>query len=153
MSRRNHLTDLGTIATVDLTELGAGKEGWLDNPNLICALDTNSLAIANRYSLLILELSHPSSPVTFRVKIRPNLSPIEAEYVSAVEWLVFDDIRVIAIGTSCGYLLIYSLSADLIHKQVSIYLFIFFYFNLIIANRNYNNQFTCTSKYPISNRC
>jgi hypothetical protein len=46
------------------------------------------------------------------------LSPIEAEYVSALEWLVFDDIRVIAVGTSCGYFLVFSLSGDLIHKQV-----------------------------------
>ncbi|XP_076960109.1 uncharacterized protein LOC143636388 [Bidens hawaiensis] len=118
MSRRSHLTDLGTIANLDLSDLGAGKEGWLDNPNLICALDTDSLQIANRYFLLVLEWSHASAPANFRVKIRPNLSPIEAEYVSALEWLVFDDIRVIAVGTSCGYLLIYSLGGDLIHKQL-----------------------------------
>ncbi|KAJ0601195.1 putative rab3-GAP regulatory subunit, WD40-repeat-containing domain superfamily [Helianthus annuus] len=118
MARRTHLTDLGTIANLDLTELGAGKEGWLDNPNLLCAFDTDSLAIANRYFLLVLEWSHASAPASFRVKIRPNLSPIEAEYVSALEWLVFDDIRVIAVGTSCGYLLIYSLGGDLIHKQL-----------------------------------
>ncbi|KAI3497167.1 hypothetical protein L1887_39579 [Cichorium endivia] len=118
MAPRTHLTDLGSIANVDLTELGAGKEGWLDNPNLRCALDTNSLAIANRYYLLVLEWSNASGTASFRIKIRPNLSPIEAEYISALEWLVFDDIRVIAIGTSCGYLLIYSLGGDLIHKQL-----------------------------------
>ncbi|KAI3702782.1 hypothetical protein L6452_28534 [Arctium lappa] len=118
MAPRTHLTDLGSIASVDLTELGAGKEGWLDNPNILCALDTNSLAIASRYFLLVLEWSNASSPARFRVKIRPNLSPIEAEHVSALEWFVFDDIRVIAIGTSCGYLLIYSLGGDLIHKQL-----------------------------------
>lgn len=118
MAPRTHLTDLGSIANVDLTELGAGKEGWLDNPNLRCALDTNSLAIANRYYLLVLEWSNASGTSSFRIKIRPNLSPIEAEYISALEWLVFDDIRVIAIGTSCGYLLIYSLGGDLIHKQL-----------------------------------
>ncbi|XP_023745236.2 uncharacterized protein LOC111893405 [Lactuca sativa] len=118
MAPRTHLTDLGSIANVDLTELGAGKEGWLDNPNLLCALDTNSLAIANRYYILVLEWSNASGTASFRVKIRPNLSPIEAEYVSALEWLVFDDIRVIAIGTSCGYFLIYSLGGDLIHKQL-----------------------------------
>ncbi|XP_024959104.1 rab3 GTPase-activating protein non-catalytic subunit [Cynara cardunculus var. scolymus] len=118
MAPRTHLTDLGSIASVDLTELGAGKEGWLDNPNVLCALDTNSLAIASRYFLLVLEWSTASGLAGFRVKIRPNLSPIEAEYISALEWFVFDDIRVIAIGTSCGYLLIYSLGGDLIHKQL-----------------------------------
>ncbi|KAI3703906.1 hypothetical protein L1987_74102 [Smallanthus sonchifolius] len=112
------LTNLGSIATVDLSELGAGKEGWLDNPNILCALDTNSLAIASRYFLLVLDWPHASAPASFRVKIRPNLSPIEAECISALEWLVFDEIRVIAIGTSCGYLLIYSLGGDLIHRQL-----------------------------------
>ncbi|GFP80352.1 anthocyanidin 3-o-glucoside 6''-o-acyltransferase [Phtheirospermum japonicum] len=53
------------------------------------------------------------------VKIRPELSPIESEYISAVEWLVFDDdIRVLSVGTSCGYLLIFSIHGRLIHRQI-----------------------------------
>lgn len=113
------MTDLGSIACDALGELGAGKESWLvDNPNLLCALDTHSLALSSRYLLLVLQWSNGPDPATFRVKIRPNLSPIEAEYISALEWLVFDNITVIAIGTSCGYLLIYSLGGDLIHKQI-----------------------------------
>ncbi|CAL5405946.1 unnamed protein product [Camellia sinensis] len=62
----------------------------------------HSLALANRSLVLILDLSHGTNPASLRVKIRPTLSPIEAEYVSAIEWLVFDDFRVIALGTSCG---------------------------------------------------
>lgn len=116
MSRRNHTTDLGCIACDELSELGAGKEGWLiDNPSLLCALDTHALALSNRSLVLILAWSDPRSP---RVKIRPELSPIEAEFISAIEWLVFDEIRVIAIGTSRGYLLIYSLDGEMIHRQV-----------------------------------
>ncbi|KAL7249688.1 hypothetical protein ACSBR1_011802 [Camellia fascicularis] len=119
MARRNHTTELGSIASDDLTELGAGKEGWLvDNPNLLTALDTHSLAIANHSVVLVLDWSDGSDPTGPRVKIRPTLSPIESEYISSVEWLVFDDIRVLALGTSCGYLLIYSLRGDLIHKQI-----------------------------------
>ncbi|GMP53135.1 hypothetical protein CsSME_00018693 [Camellia sinensis var. sinensis] len=119
MARRNHTTELGSIACDDLTELGAGKEGWLvDNPNLLTALDTHSLAIANHSVVLVLDWSDGSDPTGPRVKIRPTLSPIESEYISSVEWLVFDDIRVLALGTSCGYLLIYSLRGDLIHKQI-----------------------------------
>lgn len=115
MGKRNHTTELGCIACEELTELGAGKEGWLvDNPNLLCALDTHALALANRSLVLTLSWSDSDSS---RVKIRPDLSPIEAEVISAVEWLVFNDIRAIAVGTSCGYLLIYSLGGDLIHKQ------------------------------------
>lgn len=119
MARRNLTTELGCIACEDLTELGAGKEGWLlNNPNLLAALDTHSLALANRSIVLILHWSEGSDPVRNRVKIVPELSPIEAEYISAIAWLVFDDIKVLALGTSRGYLLTYSLRGDLIHKQV-----------------------------------
>ncbi|XP_015876259.3 uncharacterized protein LOC107412934 [Ziziphus jujuba] len=116
MAKRVYTTELGCIACEDLSELGAGKEGWLvDNPNLICALDTHSLALANRILILMIGWSDSDGS---RVKIRPELSPIEAEYISAIEWLVFDDIRVIVVGTSSGYLLIYSLTGELIHKQM-----------------------------------
>lgn len=116
MARRSYKTELGCIACQELTELGAGKEGWLvDNPNLLCAIDTHSLALANRSTILVLGWSDSDGS---RLKLRPELSPIEAERITAIEWLVFDEIRVIVAGTSCGYLLIYSLQGDLIHKQV-----------------------------------
>ncbi|XP_047969528.1 LOW QUALITY PROTEIN: rab3 GTPase-activating protein non-catalytic subunit-like [Salvia hispanica] len=125
MSRRNHTTELGSIASVDLSAVGAGKQGWLvENPNLLVALDTNSIALANRSSIFILNVvsidqrrldTHPNRAS----KIIPELSPIEAEYISAVEWLVFDhDIRVLAVGTSCGNLLIFSIHGRLIHRQI-----------------------------------
>ncbi|KAG8502450.1 hypothetical protein CXB51_000349 [Gossypium anomalum] len=120
MSKRSHhhLTELGCIACEDLTEFGAGKEGWLApdaGTTVLCALDAHSLAIANRSVVLILGWSDSDEP---RVKIRPELSPIEAERITAIEWLVFDDIKVIAIGTSRGFLLMYSLRGDLIHRQM-----------------------------------
>ncbi|KAE8680109.1 peptide-N4-(N-acetyl-beta-glucosaminyl)asparagine amidase A-like [Hibiscus syriacus] len=119
MSKRSHhLTELGCIACEDLTEFGAGKEGWLTpdaGTTVLCALDAHSLAIANRSLVLILGWSDPDE---HRVKIRPELSPIESERITAIEWLVFDDIKVIAVGTSRGFLLIYSLRGDLIHRQM-----------------------------------
>lgn len=116
MAKRINLTELGCIACEELSELGAGKEGWLvNNPNLFCALDSHSLALANRFLILIVNWGDPDAP---RVKIRPDLSPIEAESITAIEWLVFDDVRVVVAGTSCGYLLVYSVAGDLIHKQV-----------------------------------
>ncbi|KAL5564551.1 hypothetical protein UlMin_027715 [Ulmus minor] len=115
MSKRSHTSELGCIACEELGELGAGKEGWLvHNPNLLCALDTHSLALANRSVIVIIGWSDSDTP---RLKIRPDLSPIEPEFITAIEWLVFDEIRVIVIGTSCGYLLLYSLAGELIHKQ------------------------------------
>lgn len=118
MARRTHTTELGCIACKDLTDLGAGREGWLvDNRDLHCALDTHSIALSNKSLILILGWSDdPYS--NSRVKIRPDLSPIEAEHISAVEWLVFDDLRVLVVGTSRGYLLIFALDGKLIHRQL-----------------------------------
>ncbi|KAL2456069.1 hypothetical protein Fot_07767 [Forsythia ovata] len=126
MSRRLHMTDLGSIACDALTDLRTGKESWLvDNPDLLIFLDTHSVALANHSLILILHWSSSNNggpdPDKNRVlKIRPDLSPIESEYISTVEWLVFDDEvnRVFAVGTSRGYLLIYSLHGNLIHKHV-----------------------------------
>ncbi|GKV02102.1 hypothetical protein SLEP1_g14578 [Rubroshorea leprosula] len=116
MSKRTHLTDLGCIACEELSDLGAGREGWLtDDPTVLCALEPNSLAIANRNLILVLGWSDPDEP---RVNIRPDLSSTQAEYITAIEWLVFDDFRVVAVGTSKGYLLVYSLAGDLIHRQM-----------------------------------
>nr|DAD21222.1 TPA_asm: hypothetical protein HUJ06_022685 [Nelumbo nucifera] len=116
MARRSHVTELGCIACDELAELGAGKEGWLvDSANVLSTLDTHSLALANRSVILILGWRY-DDPSSRPVKIRPSLSPVEGE-ITAIEWLVFDDLHALAVGTSNGYLLIYSLESDLIHKQ------------------------------------
>lgn len=113
--KRSHTTELGCIACEELSDLGAGKEGWLvENPNILCALDTHSIALANRSFILV--TGWDDGP---RRRIRPDLSPIEAEFITSLEWLVFDEIRVIAVGTSCGYFLVYSLDGQLVHRQVS----------------------------------
>ncbi|KAE9620796.1 hypothetical protein Lal_00019655 [Lupinus albus] len=116
MTKRSYKTELGCIACDELGELGAGKPGWLvDNPNLLSAIDTHSLALANRSNILILSWSDPDYN---RVKIRPELSPTQTEHISSIEWLVFHDVRVIVVGTSCGFLFFYSLRGDLIHRQM-----------------------------------
>lgn len=125
MSKRSCTTDVGSIAYADLSHLGAGKEGWLANdPNLLCALDTHSVALCNKFLILIINWANPND-YGLRTKIRPELSPIEAEYITAIEWLVFDEIRVIAVGTSKGCLLIFDLNGDLVHKQVSGHIYFF----------------------------
>ncbi|KAL2944554.1 Rab3 GTPase-activating protein non-catalytic subunit [Bienertia sinuspersici] len=118
MAKRNHTTTLGCIACDELSELGAGKESWLvNNPFLLSALDTHSLALSNKSLIIIFGWSNDPFNNS-KTKILPELSPIHSEYISAIEWLVFDDIRVLALGTSSGYLLIYSLDGGLIHKQL-----------------------------------
>ncbi|XP_074311151.1 uncharacterized protein LOC141647018 [Silene latifolia] len=120
--RNNATTSLGFISCEELSELGAGtRESWLvDNPFLLSALDTHSLALSNKSLILVLGWSdnHDLIGNNSRVKIHPTLSPINGEFISAIEWLVFDDVRVLAVGTSSGYLLIFSLDGSLIHKQI-----------------------------------
>ncbi|XP_010276997.1 PREDICTED: rab3 GTPase-activating protein non-catalytic subunit-like isoform X2 [Nelumbo nucifera] len=117
MARRSHVTEFGCIACDELAELGAGREGWLvDNPNILSALDAHSLALANHSVILILGWNY-DDPSSRPVKIRPSLTPVEGD-ITAIEWLVFDDLHALAVGTSNGYLIIYSLESDLIHKQM-----------------------------------
>nr|XP_023906860.1 rab3 GTPase-activating protein non-catalytic subunit [Quercus suber]POF18126.1 rab3 gtpase-activating protein non-catalytic subunit [Quercus suber] len=114
-------TEVGCIACEELSLVGAGKEGWLvEDPNLVCALDTHALAIAHNSLILLLGFGSSSSSPDSRVNIRPDLSPIESEHITAIEWLVFEDydIRVVVAGTSSGYLLFYSLLGHFIHKQM-----------------------------------
>lgn len=116
MSKRTHTTDVGSIACTDLSDLGAGKEGWLVNdPHLHCALDTHSIALANRYQVVVINWADPDGLLA---KIRPELSPIASEYITAIEWLVFEEIRAVAVGTSRGYFLVYDLKGDLVHRQL-----------------------------------
>ncbi|TKY66419.1 Rab3 GTPase-activating protein non-catalytic subunit [Spatholobus suberectus] len=117
MARRSYKTELGCIACEELGEVGAGKPSWLvENPNLLCAIDAHSLLLANRSTILLLSWSSDSAP--YPLKIRPELSPVEPESISALEWLAFRDHRVIVAGTSSGYLLLYSLRGELIHRQM-----------------------------------
>lgn len=122
MARRTHLREVGCIACDELEQVGAGKEGWLvQNPSLLTALDSNSLALALPSLVLVLAWHEPQSQsvsLSRPIKIRPSISPSQEGQITAVQWLIFDDLRALALGTSNGYLLIYSLDADLIHKQV-----------------------------------
>ncbi|KAK6934141.1 Rab3-GAP regulatory subunit, N-terminal [Dillenia turbinata] len=115
MARKQHTTELGCIACEELSDLGAGKEGWLvDTPNLLTSLHARSLALSNQSLILIISLDNDSSSPS---KIRPSLSPSIEGHISALEWLIFDDIKVVSFGTSKGYFLVYSVGGDLIHKQ------------------------------------
>ncbi|KAG4968275.1 hypothetical protein AAZX31_12G145500 [Glycine max] len=119
MARRSYKTELGCIACEELGELGAGKPHWLvETPQLLCAIDTHSLILANRSTILLLSWSSDSSAAPPPLKIRPDLSPIDAESISALEWLAFRDHRVIVAGTSSGNVLFYSLRGELIHRQM-----------------------------------
>ncbi|KAK9085684.1 hypothetical protein Sjap_026095 [Stephania japonica] len=129
MAPRTHLTDLGCIACEELSEFGAGNEGWLDTPNLSAAVDSSSLALANRSLVLVLDWLN-GDLINTPIKIKPSLSPIKGD-ITAVQWLDFDDFRALALGTSNGYLLVYSLEGDLIHIQapslISFFLHLQFY--------------------------
>ncbi|KAG1367912.1 putative rab3 GTPase-activating protein non-catalytic subunit [Cocos nucifera] len=122
MARRSHLTHVGCIACDELEELGAGeREGWLDDPSLLAALHPDALALAHSSRSLVLVLGwdrdpDPSSPRQ-PLKIRPSLATDDG-HISAIEWLPFGDLLALALGTSAGILIVYSLTGDLIHKQI-----------------------------------
>ncbi|KAK6946625.1 Rab3-GAP regulatory subunit, N-terminal [Dillenia turbinata] len=115
MARKQHTTELGCIACEELSDLGAGKEGWLiDTPNLLTSLHSRSLALSNQSLILIISWDNDFSSSS---QIRLSLSPSIEGHISALEWLVFDDIEVVSVGTSNGYFLVFSVAGDLIHKQ------------------------------------
>ncbi|KAK1275086.1 hypothetical protein QJS04_geneDACA000846 [Acorus gramineus] len=115
MAKRSHLSELGCIACDELDELGAGKEGWLvDTPSLVIALDDRSIALARRFAVLVISWGDRDRP---SAEIWRSLSPVDGE-ISAIEWVTRGDLRVLAIGTTGGFLLLYSPQARLIHKQM-----------------------------------
>ncbi|GAA0153880.1 G-protein modulator [Lithospermum erythrorhizon] len=120
MKRRcDHRRELGSIACSELNDVGAEKQGWLsEDNNILIALEMHFIAIATRSFALLLNWSHLKNHPDPPLKIRPDMCPIEAEYISALQWIVFDDFTVLSLGTSCGYLLFYSLQGLLIHKQI-----------------------------------
>ncbi|KAJ3709332.1 hypothetical protein LUZ61_013037 [Rhynchospora tenuis] len=145
MARRwhQHLTEVCALASAsasseDLGMMGMGeREGWLDDPSILVAVASSSashvslhLALASAHAskplilLLASSSSSPSSssPLAVTTRIRPSLAPSHGS-LSAIEWLPFphsDATPLLAVGTTAGYLLFYSLSGHLIHNQ-SIY--------------------------------
>ncbi|KAG0458272.1 hypothetical protein HPP92_023429 [Vanilla planifolia] len=118
MARRSLFTEVCCIACDELDELGAGsREGWLTDPSLLAALHPSALAMAHTSLSLFLLL--PLDPSSFGrpTIIRPSLSAEEGR-ISAIEWLPFADLLALAVGTSTGFLLLYSTSGDLVHRQV-----------------------------------
>lgn len=119
MSRRSHITVVGSIATTDLSSIGAGeKEGWLsDSSSILTSLYSNAMAIANSLKSVVLVLGW--DPPSTLVEIRPSLYlDDDGGTVSAIEWIPFGDLIALAVGTSSGMLLIFSMDGELIHKQL-----------------------------------
>ncbi|KAJ8630950.1 hypothetical protein MRB53_024273 [Persea americana] len=110
MERRTHLRDFGCIACDVLEQVGVGKEGWLvENPSLLITLKSNYLAFARISLILILSWKNDSFSSSSPVKIRPSLSSTEEGEITVIQWLISDDLRILALGASNGYLLIYSI--------------------------------------------
>ncbi|XP_078153880.1 rab3 GTPase-activating protein non-catalytic subunit [Carex rostrata] len=138
MARRSHLhlTEVCALASGcdDLSILGLGeREGWLEDASLLSSLSpySHSLALAHPSKSLILVLSSTTGDrvgnADYAVvsRIRPSLGESDG-ILAAIEWVPHvrdgddDAAPVLAVGTTVGYLLFYSLAGELIHKQ-SIY--------------------------------
>lgn len=144
MARRSHLhlTEVCALASGfdDLSILGLGeREGWLDDPSLLSSLSpySHSLALAHPSKSLILVLSSTTGDrvgnADYAVvsRIRPSLGESDG-ILAAIEWVPHvrdgddDAAPVLAVGTTVGYLLFYSLAGELIHKQVRFSLSLYF---------------------------
>jgi Rab3 GTPase-activating protein non-catalytic subunit len=140
-----HLTEVCALASgsggddhdLDLSALGLGeREGWLDDPSLLASLSPrdHSLALAHPSKSLILVLASTGGRVgngDYAVvsRIRPSFGESDGS-LAAIEWVPSardgerfvggddDKAPVLAVGTTLGYLLFYSLGGELIHKQV-----------------------------------
>ncbi|XP_076914999.1 uncharacterized protein LOC143574209 [Bidens hawaiensis] len=100
-----------------LRDVDAHMEGWLDEPDLLFALEARFLAFAKRRFVYVIDWQHPDDHYLSRFTIGgPRW--IEEEHVSALEWVVFDNIKLLAVGASVGYLLIYTTAGFLIHRQL-----------------------------------
>ena len=123
MAKRSLITPLGRIASDELNEFGAGRtEGWLSEPSLQTSIQSPFLVIANRSVVVIIRWEGRRDPSP-AIRIIPELSTSEGE-ITAVEWISIDEFLILAVGTSGGYLLLYSIKGDLIHKQVALFIYI-----------------------------
>uniref|UniRef100_A0A0A9DUM3 Rab3-GAP regulatory subunit N-terminal domain-containing protein n=1 Tax=Arundo donax TaxID=35708 RepID=A0A0A9DUM3_ARUDO len=127
--RGHHLTEVALLASAsgDLAAAGAGeREGWLDDPAVLASLGprARALAVASaaRSALVIVPVAGGGGG---GVTVKPALEPEEGR-ISAVEWVPLagedgakgEEGVAVAVGTDAGWLMFYSLTGDLLHKQV-----------------------------------
>ncbi|KAI7747243.1 hypothetical protein M8C21_015014 [Ambrosia artemisiifolia] len=110
------------VTKYQLRQLGADREGWLDEPDLLVALHSQFLAFAKGRLVSVIDWNLPYDHNIAQFWIGHGIAEDhigeELEHVSALEWVVFDDLTLIAIGTSQGYLLVYKTEGVLIHRQL-----------------------------------
>lgn len=120
MAKRTHVSAVGWVDSDEFTEIGGGRsEGWLADSSLLAAIQFPYLVLAQRNLAVVVgwDEDPDSSSAGRSFRIRPALSPSEGE-ITAVEWIAIDEFLALALGTSGGYLLLYSKEGALIHKQV-----------------------------------
>lgn len=108
----------GCIASEELGAVGAGIEGWLDNPGLVVSMTQDHIALASRQAMVIeTGWKHPEDP---QPSVLVHVECMEAgERVTAIQWVVLHNCVAVAVGTSHGSLLFYSQKGTLLLKQVS----------------------------------
>lgn len=107
----------GCIASEELGAVGAGIEGWLDNPGLVVSMTQDHIALASRQAMVIeTGWKHPEDP---QPSVLVHVECMEAgERVTAIQWVVLHNCVAVAVGTSHGSLLFYSQKGTLLLKQV-----------------------------------
>ncbi|CAL9198168.1 unnamed protein product [Musa hybrid cultivar] len=105
MARRSHLTEIGCIACDELAELGAGeREGGMTQRSLRPGDPSPTLPRPRVRS--------PS----LRPLLPPRYAPPSLCRITALDCFPFGDLLAVAVGTSTGLILVYSLCRELIRK-------------------------------------
>jgi len=108
----------GSIAINDLSAVGAGKPRWLDNQVILVAMAHEHMAIATEQNI-VMRLTwgqeEGKEGKSFVRQVRSCLEP--EEKLTAMEWVLFDVVALLAVGTSFGALLLFSQKGTLLIKQ------------------------------------
>ncbi|CAM6126840.1 unnamed protein product [Calypogeia fissa] len=106
MAASKGLDYIGCVAIDALEEVGAGVEGWIDNPSVVFAMSREQIAFA-RERVLVMQLRWKGASEAVLTQVGASSSEFH-EVVTSLEWLAFDEFTVLAVGTSLGALMLYS---------------------------------------------
>ncbi|KAL3686188.1 hypothetical protein R1sor_004210 [Riccia sorocarpa] len=106
----------GCVAADELEDVGAGFLGWLDSKDLVIAMTWSQMAIAKK-NTLVMQLRWKNHGDYTPLMIRVGSSDSYEENVTSMEWLMFDDFTVLAVGTSSGALRMYTSQGVLLFQQ------------------------------------
>lgn len=101
----------------ELDGVGAGSEGWINDPSLLLAMSRHLLALAKGRTTVIVGWEGEASEAPMPVSI--SLPKGEEDHeIKAMQWLDFQRWAALALGTTQGSVLFYSSKGTLLLRQI-----------------------------------